>query len=201
MKDSSGKKTFWRVAGNLALAAMVLSSALFVGVAPTLAAGDGAPPPQEGAGERGAPRLEFAYLRLQHAAEDQALHLDHAREVADFVQEWIDTLSEQGEDVSELQAALDTFEAALAESEGYNEEARAILDTHAGFDDDGKVTDREQAGETLREAGRALREARRALKDGAIKLRRAIRDWRREHRPRPAESSGAALRHESTHNP
>jgi len=32
------------------------------------------------------------------------------------------------------------------------------------------------------------RDPRRALKVGAIELRRATRDWRREHRRRPAES-------------
>ena len=188
MRGLNGKKSFWRSLGNFALAAILLSSALFVGAVPTFAAGESAPPPQEGITERGIPRLEFAYLRLQHAAENQALHLEHAGEVADFVGDWIKTLDEQGHDVSQLEAALDSFRAALAEAQGHYEEAKAVLDVHAGFDDDGVVVDREQARETLREAGRSLGDARRALKDGATQLRRAIRDWGREHRPRPAES-------------
>lgn len=187
MKSLIGNKSLWRMLGSVTLVAIVLNSALFVGAAPTLAAGAGAPPVQEETGERGSPRLEFAYLRLGHAAEDQALHLGHAGEVADFVQEWIDTLAEGGQDVSQLQAALDSFEAGLAEAQGHYEEAKAVLDAHAGFDDDGKVTDREQAAETLRQAGHSLRDSRRALKDGALELRRAVRDWRREHRPRPTK--------------
>lgn len=188
MKCLTGKSLLWRVVGSAALVAVVLSSVMFAGAAPTLAAGDDAPPVQEEIGEGRAPRLEFAYLRLGHAVEDLALHLGHADEVADFVQRWIDELAAGGEDVSGLQAALDAFEAKLAEAQGHYEAAKAVLDEHAGFDDEGKVTDREAARETLREVGRSLRDARRALKDGAIELRRAVRDWRHEHRPRPAES-------------
>jgi flagellar biosynthesis chaperone FliJ len=188
MRGLNGKKSFWRSLRSLALAVVLLSSVLFVGAGPTFAAGESEPSPQEGTTERGIPRLEFAYLRLQHAAEGQALHLEHAGEVADFVGDWSETLAEQGQDVSQLQAALDSFRARLAEAQGHYEEAKAVLDVHAGFDEDGVVVDREQARETLREAGRSLGDARRALKDAATQLRRAIRDWGREHRPRTAES-------------
>lgn len=188
MKSLTENKSLWRKLGSLALVAVVLSGVLFASAAPTLAAGEGAPPPQEEVGERRAPRLEFAYLRLQHAAEDQALHLGHAAEVADFVQGWIDELAAGGEDVSGLQVALDAFEAKLAEAQGHYEAAKVVLDEHARFDEDGKVTDREAARETLREAGQSLEDARRALKDGATQLRRAILDWVRDHRPRQAES-------------
>jgi hypothetical protein len=201
MKHVTGRKSFWRMAGNLAVASIVISSVLFVGAAPTSAAGDGAPPQQEGASEFGIARLEFAYLRLLLAADMQDLHLNHAGELAERVQEWIDTLAEQGEDVAELQAGLDAFEDALAKSQVFYQEARDVLDEHAGFDDDGKVTEREQAVETLREAGRSLRDAHRALKDGAIELRRAISDWRRQHRPRPTDSRGAALGYDITSIP
>jgi hypothetical protein len=183
MNSLTRKSWLGRIVGSLALAALVFTSA-----APALAAGDGAPPAQEESGERGVARLELAYLRLQHAAEDQALHLDHAVDVADFVAEWIETLAGQGQDVSRLQAALDAFQAALAEAQGYHQQAEAVLEVHSGFDENGKVTDREQAVETLRQAGRSLQDARRALKDGAIELRRAVRDWRREHRLEPAQS-------------
>ncbi len=188
MKSLTSSKSLWRKAANVALVTVVLGGVLFAGAAPTLAAGEGAPPTQEEVGERVAPRLEFAYLRLQHAAEVQALHLSHAGEVADFVQGWIDELAAGGADVAELQAGLDAFEAKLVEAQDYYEAAKAVLDEHAGFDDAGKVIDREAARETLREAGHSLRDSRRALKDGAIELRRAIRDWVRDHRPRQAES-------------
>jgi len=183
MNSLTRKSWLGRMVGSLALAAV-----MFAGAPPALAAGDAAPPVQEESGERGAARLELAYLRLGHAAEEQALHLDHAADVADFVAEWIETLAGQGQDVSQLQAALDAFQAALAEAQEYHQEAEAILEVHSGFDENGKVTNREQAVETLRQAGRSLQDARRALKDGTIELRRAVRDWRREHRPEPAQS-------------
>ena len=188
MKRLTGKSLWWRVVGSVALAAMLLSSVMFAGATPTLAAGDDVPSVQEEFGEGRALRLEFAYLRLQHAVEDLALPLGHADEVADFVQGWIDELAAGGKDVSGLQAGLDAFVAKLDEARGHYEAAKAVLDEHAGFDEDGKVTDREAAGETLREAGRSLRDARRALKDGAIELRRAVRDWRHEQRPRPSDT-------------
>lgn len=186
-KSLTENKSLWRKLGSVALVVVVLGGVLFAGAAPTLAAGEGAPPPQEEVDEGGAPRLEFAYLRLQHVAEVQDLRLGQAAEVVDFVQGWIDELAASGEDVTELQAALDTFEAALAEAQGHYEAAKAVLDEHAGFDESGQVTDREAARETLREAGRSLDDARRALSDGATQLRRAIRDWGREQ-PRSWQS-------------
>lgn len=182
MKRLMGKKALWRM-----VVALVLGSVLFVGATPILAAGGGAPPPQDGVDERIAPRLELAYQRLLLAADVHAVHLDHTADLAERVQEWIDFLAGEGEDVSDLQAALDAFKAAAAESEGYYQEAQTILEAHAGFDDEGRVIDREQAVETLRKAGQALRDARRTLKDGTIQLRRAFGEWRREHRPQPTE--------------
>ncbi len=193
MKRFTGMKSLWHPASRVGLAAVLIGSILFVGVAPSLAAGDGSVPKPSAASERIAPRLEFAYLRLLLAADTHALHLEYGADMVERVQEWIYTFAEEGEDVSELQSALDGFEAALAESQDYHQAAQAILDAHAGFDEDGRVTDREQAQETIREAGQLLRDARRALKDGAANLRRALRDWRREHRPRPSGSPGATF--------
>lgn len=186
MKSLTEKKSFWRLAANLVLSALLVSGVLLVAVGPAFAAGDEAPPAQDGADERGGARLEFAYLRLKQAAEGQALRLDHAGDIAEFVQGWIDELAAQGEDVSLLQAGLDAFRAAVDEAQGHQDRAQAVLDEHAGFDENGKVVDRQQAVETIRQAGRALRDGHRALKDGAIQLRRAVSDWRRQHRPADA---------------
>jgi DNA repair exonuclease SbcCD ATPase subunit len=188
MQRVTGKQSLWRLAGNLALAGLVVSSMLLVSAAPSLAAGEAAPPIQEASAEGAKPRLERAYQRLLDTAEAQARHLERAGKAAQRAQEWIDKLAEEGKDVGELQAALADFEAALAEAQGYHQEAQAILETHTGFDDQGRVTDRAQALETVREGGRALRDAHRTLKDGLIDLRRTVRDWRREHRPQPASA-------------
>jgi hypothetical protein len=187
MKGLIGKKSLWQKLGSLALAALVVGGMVFAGAAPALAAGDGAPPLQEREEERPSPRLELLYQRLTLAADVQAVPLDHADDLAELAGRWIDYLAGQGEDVSELQVALDVFEAAAEEARGHHAEAVAILDEHAGFDDQGQVTDREQAIDTLREAGQSLRDARRALTDGTIVLRRAFGDWRREHRPTGTE--------------
>jgi DNA repair exonuclease SbcCD ATPase subunit len=188
MQRVTGKRSLWRLAGNLALAGLVVSSMLLASAAPTRAAGEAIPPPQEASAESANPRLERVYQRLLRAAEAQARHLEQAGQAAQRAQEWIDKLAEEGKDVGELQAALADFEAALAEAQGFHQEAQATLEAHAGFDDQGQVTDRTQALETVRAAGRALRDAHRTLQDGLIDLRRAVRDWRREHRPQPASA-------------
>ena len=156
MQRVTGKQSLWRLVGNLALAALVVSGLLLVSAAPTLAAGEAGPPAQEAGSERAKPRLERAYQRLLRAAEAQAQHLERADEAVERMQARIDELAAQGKDVSELQAALDEFQVALAEAHSYHDQAQAILETHAGFDDQGRVTDPEQALETLRQAGQAM---------------------------------------------
>ncbi|MFC2023229.1 hypothetical protein ACFLT5_00660 [Chloroflexota bacterium] len=188
MTQQTGRASVWRRVAIIAVASLVAGTVLVAGVMPALAIDDEAPPrPRPGAGDPG-PRLEFAYLRLQHASEDLALHLDHAGEVAGFVEEWIETLRADGQDVSQLEVALADFQAALVGAQGYQQQAADMLSQHPGFDDDGKVTDREQAVETLHEARRHVRDGRRALRDGTVDLRRAIRDWRRDHRPEPVDA-------------
>jgi hypothetical protein len=188
MRSLTGKSSIWRLAANLVVSGLLVSGVLLVAVAPAFAAGYEAPPTQDGRDERGGGRLEFAYLRLQQAAEGQAMRLDHAGDIVEFVHEWIDELAAQGEDVTLLQDGLDAFRAAIDEAQNYQRQAQAVLDEHAGFDEKGKVVDRQQAVETVRQAGRALRDGHRALKDGTIQLRRAVNDWRRQHRPRSTET-------------
>jgi hypothetical protein len=123
-------------------------------------------------------RLENAYARVQLALETQAMRLDHAVDLSGNLQEWIDLMTGQGHDVADIVAAKAAFDAGIAEAQGCHAEAAAILAAHAGFDDEGSVTDPELAVEMLRGAGDSLRCARRTLIDAGIDLRRAITDWR-----------------------
>jgi hypothetical protein len=174
---------------TLAAAGMVAAAALLGSVSPAAAAGElqePAPPSNE--------RLTLLYERLQLVLEGQALRLEYAGKAADHGQKWIDLLNSQGvEDVDELEELLAEYRAGIADASESYTAAADILAEHAGFDDEGNVTDPEQAAQTLREAGQNLRESHRTLREATRDFRMGIRDWRMEHRPprppRPNEGS------------
>jgi len=173
-----GKKSRWQSGVSIAAVSVAIIGLLFASVPVALAAQE--EPPDE---ERDRFMfVEHLYQRELHALEGQAMSLEFAGEVSATTEEWMQDLKEQGEDVADLEAALDAFEAGVASAQAFYDTASGLLAAHAGFDDDGQVTDREQAAETVREAGRALRDGHRALRDATVNFRRAVNDWRREHR-------------------
>ncbi len=180
MMRFDGNKTLLKL-GNLTAAAVVIGVTLFAGVPSALATDEVAVPQQDG-GNLSGRGLERAYERTKMALDHQADRLEFAGEIVGDVQEWIDELKSKGKDTTTLEAALAAYQAGLAEAQGYHDQAAAILATHAGFDDAGKLVDREQALETVRTAGRALRDGERALRDTTIDFRQTVRDWRRENR-------------------
>lgn len=165
------------LASGLLVAAVVLAGLLIVPATPAQAADIVTSP----ALERGdGTRLEFLLRRIQLVRDGLEYRIDLARQAADIAQDWIDVLSEEGHDVSTLQAALDDYRAGIDAAEESLNTATSVLDEHAGFDDEGKVTDRDQAIETLRNAGRPLRDAHRTLRDATIQFRRAVQDFRQQ---------------------
>jgi hypothetical protein len=188
MKQLIGKKSLWTALGGLALVVALAGGMLLGSAAPALAAGPEAPSAQTGADQRPAFNLELAYQRLTLAADVQAVQLDHAGDLAARVQAWIDYLAGQGQDVTDLQAALDAFNSAASQAQSSHATAKAMLDVHAGFDDQGRVTDRQQAAQTLRQAAGPLGEARRSLRQGTAQLRQALGEFRRQVRPQPTTS-------------
>jgi hypothetical protein len=172
-------KLIYRIAAFVAVWAMVLAG-VFVPSATAQAApatDDGTPGPfADGS------RLEFGCRQANRVLEGQQDRLDLANHTAEQAQTWIDELKAKGKDTSALEAALSAFESAIASAQARHDEAQGIMDTHAGFDGDCKLTDREQARNTLRSVHDALREAHRLLSDAAREFRRAVRDWRQANR-------------------
>ena len=82
-----------------------------------------------------------------------------------------------------LQAALDAFKEALKEAHPVYESAKGILNSHQGFDADGKVTDREKAIETVKELRDKMQEVRGIIGEPGKALREAIKTFRDAHRP------------------
>lgn len=121
-------------------------------------------------------RIVKGYERISKGFVDTDGH------IARF-QSLIDKAAANGKDVSELQSALDAYEAALIASKPEYDALSAVINSHAGFDADGKVTDSEQALATVQD----VREKMQALKssmDGTFKaLRETFREFREANKP------------------
>lgn len=170
--------------------ALVAAAMVFSALMPTATAfaQDGNPPTQEEAERRWVEKMEKAYQRELEWLEKQTERLAHTAENVERVNNLIAKAEERGLDTSPLQAALAAYQASVAEAQASHDNAGAILGAHAGFDDSGKVTDKEAARQTLVDGRNALNEARHTLDQAARALRQAIQQFLRDNRPeRPAE--------------
>jgi hypothetical protein len=104
------------------------------------------------------------------------------------VQQLIDRAEANGKDASAVQAALDAFEAALQNAQPIYESAQSIVTSHHGFDDNGKVTDPEQAQETVNAMRDKLKEIKDAMGGTGKALHEAIKVFR-EANPRQQPTS------------
>ena len=83
-----------------------------------------------------------------------------------------------------MQAALDAFEEAIKDAHPIYESANGIINSHQGFDNDGKVTDIEKAKETVKSMGEKLKEIKESMGGTGRALHEAIKAFR-EANPRP----------------
>jgi len=146
------------------------------------AAGEGDPPAPQGqvTGER----LERIWARQQRIYERIGKGFDRSDGFVDRVQKLIDRAKENGKDVAAVQSTLDAFEAALKDAHPIYESTKGIINSHQGFDDNGKVTDFEKAKETVRAMGEKLKEIKDAMNGTGRALHEALKAFR-EANPRP----------------
>ena len=168
----------------LALAALPLTSVHASGL------GDPTDPPAADTQQVTNERLERAWARLQRVYERQGRILDRADEMVERIQNLIDRMNENGKDTTALQAALDTYAEALKDAHPVYESAKGIINSHQGFDADGKVTDREKAVETLKDLRDKLQEVRQIVGGPGQALHEAIKAFRDANRP--ADTSGTS---------
>lgn len=147
-------------------------------------------PPPTSEGEKSTARLEKLWARELRGVERYGNMIDRSAATIEKIQAMIDKAAGNGKDVDALQAALDAYEEAVSAAGPMYEEARSIADKHAGFDADGKVTDREQALQTLKALRDQLKELREQIGQPNKALRAAIKAFR-EANP-PADGSGGA---------
>ncbi len=125
-------------------------------------------------------RLERIWARQLRIYE----RMGRTDELVERAQKLIDRAKENGKDVSALQTALDAFEGALKDAHPIYESAKGIVNSHQGFDANGKVTDTAKARETVDAMREKFKEIKEAMGGTGKVLREAIRAFR-EANPRP----------------
>jgi hypothetical protein len=176
----------------------LLVAGLFLAAAPLMqvqaasseapAAGTETPPVDNGA--RGHPILEKVYQKLVQIHEKQAGAFEKAATINDKVNTLIAKFQAKGVDTSALSIALSTFNGKVTEAKAAYDQADSILNSHAGFDANGKVTDVEQAKATLKSAGESMKLQHQIMKSAVTDLRSTVRDFIKDHRPeKPADTT------------
>jgi len=146
-----------------------------------VAAMEGEPPQVDPA------RLEASYDKLVDWYNKQSEWMGKADTTVAKTQSMIDKATARGLDASAVQSALNTFAALYPDARVYNQQAGAILSTHAGFDDSGNVTDPAAAIETLRSLQAALKAGYDTMggeNHAGVALRQAVKAFLDANRPK-----------------
>ena len=175
MKNMFKKTLLIALVAALAVASLPLMSA-------SAAPSTDDPPP--GDREVSAERLEKVWARQLRLYEKIGNGYDRSDNFVEKVQTLINRASENGKDVTAVQAALDAFEAALKDTHPIYESAKGIVNSHQGFDNDGKVTDLEKAKETVKSMAEKLKEIKESMGGTGKALREALKAFL-EANPRP----------------
>ena len=188
-RENVVSKVASKVIVGVVVGAVALMGILPVPVPAALAADAGTVPVQTGSDfkKMDDTLFEYALKRLQNAVAGQQIRLDMMSEVTTEAQGWIDEL--KGKDTSALETALAKFKDGIKAGQAAHDNAKSILDTHAGFDSDGKVTDKEQARQTLRAVRDGLKQTHEILRSATEDLRDAVRTYRQANRPEKPEEN------------
>ena len=174
MKDSFKKLTLFALVA--ALATLGVASLPFVSVA-AQGANDPTPPP---AGQVSNEKLEKVWARQLKLYE----RMGKADDFVAKVQKLLDRATANGKDVSAIQSALDAFVESAKDAKPIYESAKGIINSHQGFDANGKVTDPEKAKATIKALREKMQEIKTAMDGTGKALRKAIKAFR-EANPRP----------------
>ncbi len=127
------------------------------------------------------PQGKLTDERLEKIWAHQLQSYEKLGKTEDFIgkiQKLIDRASEHSKDMSAVQSALDAFADAVDDAKPIYESGQAIIDSHAGFNADGKVADPEQAKETVRAMSEKMKEIKEAMGGTGKALRDAIYAFR-----------------------
>lgn len=128
-------------------------------------------------------RLERIWERMNRRYERFGIFLEKSAGLVERADKMIERLRELGESTNELEAALAAFKDAVKNVHPIYESGKGILNSHKGFDSDGRVTDAAQAKDTIKDLGAKLKEIHNTM-DGTgkelIELMKSVRD---AHKP------------------
>jgi len=157
------------------VAALAVASLPFVSVA-AQGANDPTPPTGQVTNEK----LERVWARQLKVYE----RMGKTDEFVAKVQRFLDRAAANGKDVSAIQSALDAFVDATKDAKPIYESAKGIINSHQGFDANGKVTDPAKAKETIKAMREKMQEIRTAMDGTGKALHEALKAFR-EANPRP----------------
>jgi hypothetical protein len=106
--------------------------------------------------------------------------LKYTEQAAERAQKRITELKVNGEDVTELEEALDTYYDLIAEAEQVQVLAESLVELHNGFDEDGLIDDLETARETVAEIEPNIKTVRDNIIEAAHVIYEAIQAYQEE---------------------
>lgn len=181
MKKLLRKTVLFALIAALGVAAMPYISVSAAG------AYDPTPPPQ---GQASNERLEYVWARQLITYERLGLGFEYNAVFIEKAQSLIERAEANGKDASAVQTALDAFEAAIEHAQSVYESIDEIVNSHTGFDEDGKVTDVEQARATTQAMREKFEEIKTAMNGTGKALREALKAFRQANpRPQPTPTS------------
>ncbi len=136
--------------------------------------------------ERAKTRLEWAFANQKLTVLRIGLNQEYQDEFIARIEELVAKAKENGKDVSAIEAALADYKKAAEASKPLYEQAAQLVQVHAGFDDNGKVTDLDKARETVKQLGETLKQHREVMGEALKALREALKTFR-EVNPPPAK--------------
>lgn len=157
----------------------VMTAALVFAAFPATSAFAADDPTSTPTGEVSNPKLEKAWARQLKIYNRLGKGFDDIDGQIAKIQERIDKAKTNGKDVAAAQAALDAFEAALTSTKPIYDGMEEIVNSHEGFDSNGKVTDAEQAKSTVQEMGAKLKEVKSSMGGTGKALHEALKALRK----------------------
>jgi len=122
--------------------------------------------------------LERLYQRTQKRLEIAGNNLDKAEVFADKLETRFLKMAEAGKDVSGLQIVLTQFRQGIVDAHLKWDQASQFINTHNGFNADGKVTDAVIAKQTLLSTHEAMQQGREIMRNAMQSIRDSIREYR-----------------------
>jgi len=158
---------------------ILVLAALFVAALPiqsVFAAGLQEDTPPVAEGERGVRLVERKFQIEQKRYEAQGKLFERSADLLEKAQTIIDRAAENGIDTSAAQSALEDFEAAVNAVEPLYAQAGDLVEAHAGFDAEGKVSDVQVAAETVEKIHKLLDQVRDDIHNERETLQHALWD-------------------------